>query len=73
MTMASLTRREQQIHDMILQGHGNKVIGRNLGISPRTVEDHRSNIYDKMKVKNATALVHKVLSARIAELEAQHG
>jgi two-component system response regulator DctR len=34
----------------------NKVIGEKLGISRRTVEIHRANIFHKMKVKNAVEL-----------------
>jgi DNA-binding CsgD family transcriptional regulator len=73
MTTASLTRRERQVCDLICQGKSNKEIARQLEISPRTVEDHRLGINRKMAVPNATALVHKILSARIAELEAANG
>jgi DNA-binding NarL/FixJ family response regulator len=73
MTMASLTLRQKQVCELICQGRSNKDIARVLQISHRTVEDHRSDIYDKMEVPNSTALVHKILSARIAELEAAHG
>ena len=68
-----LTRRERQVCDLICQGKSNKEIARALEISPRTVEDHRMGVTRKMAVPNATALVHKILSARIAELEAAHG
>ena len=68
-----LTRRERQVCDLICQGKSNKEIARALEISPRTVEDHRMGVTRKMAVPNATALVHKVLSVRIAELEAAHG
>jgi DNA-binding CsgD family transcriptional regulator len=69
----TLTRRESQVCDLICQGISNKEIARTLQISPRTVEDHRLGINRKMSVNNSTALVHKILSARIAELEAAHG
>jgi DNA-binding CsgD family transcriptional regulator len=68
-----LTRREREVCDLICQGKSNKEIARALEISPRTVEDHRMGVTRKMGVPNATALVHKVLSARISELEAAHG
>ena len=70
---SALTRRESQVCELICQGRSNKEIARLLAISPRTVEDHRLGINRKMAVPNATALVHKVLSARIAELEAANG
>jgi DNA-binding NarL/FixJ family response regulator len=68
-----LTPRQQQVFDLICQGQTNKQIARALQISHRTVEDHRTDVYEKMGVPNSTALVHKVLSARIAELEAAYG
>jgi DNA-binding NarL/FixJ family response regulator len=69
----ALTRQERRVCDLITEGKCNKEIARVLQISPRTVEDHRAAVIKKMKVPNAVALVHKVLSARIAELEAAHG
>jgi len=68
-----LTRRQREVCDLICQGKSNKEIARALEISPRTVEDHRLGITRKLAVPNVAALVHKILSARIAELEAMHG
>lgn len=68
----TLTPRQRQVCDLICQGRSNKDIARTLKISPRTVEDHRLDVMAKMAVPNSTALVHKILSARIAELEAQY-
>ena len=68
-----LTVRQRQVCDLICQGFTNKMIARRLDVSPRTIEDHRTDVLAKMKVPNSTALVHKVLSARIAELEAKYG
>jgi two-component system response regulator FixJ len=68
-----LTRRQREVCDLICQGKSNKEIARTLEISPRTVEDHRLDVMAKLEVPNSTALVHKILSARIAELEAAHG
>lgn len=68
-----LTRRESEVCDLVCQGKANKEIARTLGIGYRTVEYYRLNITRKMNVPNSVALVHKVLSARIAELEAAYG
>jgi DNA-binding CsgD family transcriptional regulator len=43
-------------------GCSNKEAGRNLGISPRTVEVHRARIMEKLGAKNAADLVRIVLS-----------
>jgi two-component system, LuxR family, response regulator DctR len=54
--LASLSAREREVLELILAGKMNKVIADKLGISMRTVEVHRSNIFDKMQVKSAVEL-----------------
>ncbi|HEY8099226.1 MAG TPA: LuxR C-terminal-related transcriptional regulator [Burkholderiaceae bacterium] len=54
--LAVLSIREKEILELILTGESNKVIGGKLGISHRTVEIHRANIFCKMQVKNAIEL-----------------
>ncbi|MFZ6847894.1 response regulator transcription factor [Undibacterium sp. RuRC25W] len=54
--LASLSVREKEVLDLILQGKMNKVIADHLGISMRTVEVHRAHIFDKMQVKTAVEL-----------------
>jgi DNA-binding NarL/FixJ family response regulator len=57
-----LTRREQQVATLIADGASNKEAGRQLGISPRTVELHRAHIMEKLGARNAADLVRIVLS-----------
>jgi len=45
--LAQLTQREREILQLALAGHSNKAIARQLGISHRTVEFHRSRILSK--------------------------
>lgn len=54
--LASLSAREREVLDLILDGKMNKVIADDLGISMRTVEVHRAHIFDKMNVKTAVEL-----------------
>jgi two-component system response regulator DctR len=54
--LAGLSTREREVLDLILEGKMNKVIADQLGISMRTVEVHRSHIFDKMNVKTAVEL-----------------
>ncbi|MCX7168517.1 MAG: response regulator [Rhodocyclales bacterium] len=54
--LAQLTQREQEIMQLILAGKLNKVIADELGIAMRTVEVHRSRIFEKMQVRSAVEL-----------------
>ena len=50
------TSREQQIVACLMEGFSNKEIGQMLGISPRTVKFHVTNILQKFSVKNRRSL-----------------
>ena len=54
--LALLTLREQEVMQRILAGKLHKVIADELGIAMRTVEVHRSRIFEKMKVRSAVEL-----------------
>ncbi|MES2298979.1 MAG: response regulator [Pseudomonadota bacterium] len=54
--LAALSAREREVLNLILAGKMNKVVADELGISMRTVEVHRANIFDKMQVKTAVEL-----------------
>jgi DNA-binding NarL/FixJ family response regulator len=56
-----LTTREKEIIRHILDGLSSPEIAEKLFISHRTVENHRANIMNKLKVRNTIELVRKVL------------
>lgn len=56
-----LTPREREVLAQIAAGASNKEAGRNLGISPRTIEVHRARIMEKLQARNAADLVRIVL------------
>ncbi|MBX3654883.1 MAG: response regulator transcription factor [Ramlibacter sp.] len=58
--LASLSPRELEVLDELIQGHYNKTIADHLDITPRTVEFHRANIFEKMAVTSAVELAHKL-------------
>lgn len=58
-----LTRREREVCAALIEGKPNKVIARDLGISPRTVEDHRSEIFRKTGTGDARHLVYKAVGS----------
>jgi two-component system response regulator FixJ len=57
-----LTQREREVLQLIVEGHSNKEAGRELGISPRTIEVHRARVMDKFGAKNAADLMRIVLT-----------
>ncbi|CAG0932648.1 MAG: Response regulator protein TmoT [Rhodocyclaceae bacterium] len=54
--LAQLTPREREVMERILAGKYNKIIADELDIAMRTVEVHRSRIFEKMGVKSAVEL-----------------
>lgn len=60
--MYHLTRREIDIVSHIFKGLRNAEIAQNLFVSEITVKKHIQNIFEKVSVKNRTALIHKILT-----------
>ena len=58
-----LTPREREVLGRVIAGASNKEAGRTLGISPRTIEDHRANIMKKLGARNAADLIRIVMTA----------
>jgi two-component system CheB/CheR fusion protein len=61
--VGSLTARQRQILDLVLAGHPSKNIATDLGISQRTVDNHRAAIMRKTSSKSLPALVRTALAA----------
>jgi len=61
--IASLTVRQREVMVMVLDGHPNKNIAADLGISQRTVENHRASIMKKTGTKSVPALARLALAA----------
>lgn len=59
-----LSGREREILDLVIEGQSNKVIGRALGISYKTVEAHRARLMRKMGVASFAELMQVVLAFR---------
>ncbi len=53
----SLSPREREVLDLIVEGKANKVIAIDLGLSERTVEIHRANVMEKMGARSVAHLV----------------
>lgn len=62
--LATLSAREREVMELILEGKYNKVIADKLSISMRTVEAHRSKVFDKMQVRSAVELAQMLTTLR---------
>ncbi len=58
--LKTLTPREREVMDKLVEGKVNKIIARELDASTRTVEIHRARVLQKMAVANAAQLVRRV-------------
>jgi two-component system response regulator FixJ len=56
---AALTEREIEVLGLIIEGLTNKEIGRALGLSPRTVETHRANLFEKLATPSLAQLIRR--------------
>ena len=57
----SLTPREREILDLMVNGKANKVMAADLGLSQRTVEIHRARVMEKMGANSLAQLVRMVI------------
>jgi two-component system response regulator FixJ len=56
--IASLSPRERDVLAGLMEGHANKAIARQLGISPRTVEIYRAKLMEKCEVGSLAEALH---------------
>ena len=61
--LETLSPREAQVLDKILNGKSNKVIAKELALSQRTIELHRAHVMEKMDVKSLAELLKITLDA----------
>ncbi len=55
--VASLTPREREVMDLVVEGMSNKAVANTLGLSAKTVEVHRAKVMEKMNARSVSDLV----------------
>jgi two-component system CheB/CheR fusion protein len=61
--IANLTPRQRQVMDLVVEGNPNKEIAAVLGISQRTIENHRAAVMKKIGARSLSQLIHLTLEA----------
>ncbi len=61
-----LSDREREILRLISDGHTSAAIARQLGLKPKTIENHRANIMDKLQIRTTAGLVRYALRSGVA-------
>jgi DNA-binding NarL/FixJ family response regulator len=61
----TLTDREKQVLQFLVDGYSSQEIGRLLNVGKRTIDGHRANILMKFKVRNTSQLVKMVIEKRL--------
>jgi FixJ family two-component response regulator len=59
--VSRLTLREREVMDMVVDGVTNRKIAERLGISERTVENHRASMMNKMEAKSLAELIKMLM------------
>lgn len=65
--LATLSPREREVLDLVVDGLSNKQIGQRLGVSYRTVEVHRGHVFDKLGVGSLAELIRLYLACLPAQ------
>ncbi len=65
----SLTLREQEVLQLLVEGKSSSEIGDHLSLSPRTVDTYRSRIMQKLDIRNLPGLVKFAIQHGLTSLE----
>ena len=67
--LASLSARERQILELVVNGHSSAAVGELLHISPKTVDTYRSRLMQKLEVHDLTELVRFAVRHRLIDTD----
>lgn len=60
-----ISAREFEVLELLAAGYANKVIARQLAISPNTVKTHVARVFEKLEVASRTQAIHKARTLEI--------
>ena len=63
--IGTLSKREREVLEWLSEGSSNKIIARELEISPRTVEIHRANMMNKLGARHSAEAIRMNIEAHI--------
>jgi DNA-binding NarL/FixJ family response regulator len=66
---AELTKRENEVLALVAEGHTNKEIADQLFVSIKTVETHKTNILEKLGLRNTAELVRYAIKSNIISID----
>ncbi len=67
--MDALTSREREVLQLVAEGNTNNAIAKQLDLSEKTVEKHRTNLMSKIGARDVTGLVRFAIKHRLISLE----
>ncbi|MCK5348637.1 MAG: response regulator transcription factor [Desulfobacula sp.] len=65
----TLTNREREVFQMMVEGYSTKKIAQMLCLSPSTIKSHRSNIMEKLKMENISKLIQYAIHLGIIDIQ----
>ena len=65
----TLTNREREVFQMMVEGYTTKKISEMLCLSPSTIKSHRSNIMEKLKMENISKLIQYAIHLGIIDIQ----
>jgi DNA-binding NarL/FixJ family response regulator len=63
-TIMQLSRRQEQIIELVAEGYSGKEVARALGMSPKTVETHIQRIFDRYGVRNRAGVAARWMASK---------
>ncbi|WP_226372727.1 response regulator transcription factor [Allosphingosinicella flava] len=66
-----MTRRENEVLELVANGLSAKEVAHQIGIAPRTVERHIENVRMKMRARNRAHMIAQAVATGILNLGAQ--